>query len=352
MRKFVFCFIALTSVIIVNAQTLDDIGRICIHASSINDRAISAEAAKILESRIQLFIISSGISDNGIDRRFEMSANIVPLSKDILAGPPARVSQKFDVSFFIRDVIDRKEFGRVSLKAVGIGLNENKSCIAAINSISADNPRVLDMIESAKALIVEYYRTNAERILKDARALADKGRFDEAIYMLSTVPGICEEEYNLCQDAAYAIYRRKINYEGEQLLKRARASWAESPDQEGARKAISDLNKISVLASCNSDVAVFLTEITEKIKEDQKAEWEFQMKQYEDEKAREQRDFEFRVLKYQYSQKKEAELHKEAIEREKRDYEFAMRKYEDEAAYQRAVLDASKEVALAYVKQR
>lgn len=334
------------------AQTLDDIGRICIMISTVKDDAIPPDAAKVLESRMHGFILSQGIADNGLDRRFEMIAKVATISKDIVGGTPGRISQKLEISFYINDVIENKEFGRVSLNAIGVGLNETKSYIMAFNSIKADNTQVGEMLESAKNLIVKYYQSNAERILNEAKILADRGQYDEAIFILSTIPDVCGEEYSKSQTAVCSLYLKKINYEGAELLMKAKAAWAESPDSEGAARAIEYLDGIDVLASCNADVSILLNEITEKIKDDKKKEWEFMLKQYEDEKIREQREYEFRVRKYEDSQKREEQLREEEKAREQRDYEFAVRKHEDETAFQRAVLDASREVALAYAKKK
>ena len=350
-KRIVICAaVMLPSVILVKAQSINDIGRLCIKVSPLSDKKIPSEAAKVLENRMHQMIAFSGITDNGIDRRFEIAADVVTVSKDVVGGAPARISQKLEISFYVKDILERKEFGRVSLNAAGVGLNETKCYSMAFNSIRADNKQIADMIDGAKYLIISYYQSNAERILKEANTMVEKEDYDGAIFLLSTVPYVCEEEYNACQDLTYEIYKKKINHEGDILLMQAKAAWAASPDTDGASNAISFLDDISVLAACNPEVKVLLEEITEKIKQDQKSEWEFQLKMYEDEKVREQRDFDFQVRKYEDSKNREQQLHQEELEREKRDYEFAVRKYEDEAAYQRAVLDASKEVALRYAK--
>ena len=353
MKKIVVCFIAILSCMLsVKSQTMNDIGRLCINVSPLSDNAIPAEAAKVLENRLHQIIAANGIAVNGIDKKFAIAANVITISKDVIGGMPTRISQKLEISIFVTDIVEKKEFGRVSLNAVGVGLNETKCYCMAFNTIKADNKQIVNMIDSAKDAIISYYRSNAQRLLKEAKSLADMGDYDEAIYLLSTIPNVCEKEYNDCQDIIYDIYKRKINHEGEILFMQAKAAWASSPNAEGAQNAISYLNDISVLATCNKDVKALLVEITEKIKQDQKAEWEFQLKKYEDEKVREQRDFEFAVRQYEDKKSEKALQYKEELEREKRDYEFAVRKYEDDVAYQRAVLDASKEVALAYAKQK
>lgn len=351
MKKFVCSFFLSLISCFVFAQTLDDIGRICIRVAPFDSQEVSSDAAAVLSSRMHQFITSSGICENGIDRRFEMCAEVLTVSKDVLAGPPSRVSQKLEITLFIQDVVENKTFGSISLDAVGIGLNETKAYIMAFNSLKTGNSKVKNMIDSAKDMIVAYYRSSAEKIMQDARRLADLGNYDEAIYSLSLVPDVCGEESQRCQDLLYVLFRERIDSEGERLLSLARGAWAESPDANGANRAVAYLNDISVLAQCQNRVSDLLLEITKKIKEDQKKAWEFKLQQYANQKAREQRDFEFKVRQYEDEKERQAVLHQEELAREQRDFDFSVRQFEADNALKHAIVDSGKEVALAFAKK-
>ena len=335
----------------LSAQTKEDIGKICIQVSPVSSEGVPAEAATIMKQRSRQLLNNSGIVDNGIDRRFEFSTDVLVLSKDILAGAPTRLSQRLEVVFSIRDVVDQITFASTSLNVVGVGLNETKSYISAFSSIKADNPKVQNMIASAKELIIAYYKSKAETTMQDARLLAEKGDYDAAIYSLSLIPKICGDSYYACQELLITIYQEKVNAEGNRLLSLAKAAWAESPDSNGASEAVALLKEIDICAECHENVDSLLAEITKKIEEQKQQEWEFMLKQYEDQRAQEQRDFEFAVRKYEEQLAKEAEMHKEAIEQEKRNHALALKRQDAESAYRLALLEASKDVAIAYLRK-
>lgn len=332
------------------AQTLDDVGRLSINVAYPKNQKIPKEALDLLDGRMHQFISQCGIVDNGIDKRFSMSADVFVLSKDIIAGSPSRISQNLEVSFKILDVFENKSYGEVAINVVGIGINENKSFIMAFNNLKSNNQAVRDMIESAKRQIVIYYKTNAERIISHAYSISETGEFDEAIYRLAMVPDICAEAFDKCQDAMLDIFQKKIDYEGSHLLSRAKAFWAESPDADGASRATECLARISVMASCQPEVNLLLNEITNKIKDDQRKAWEFTLQQYADQKSREQRDFEFKVRQYEDAEAKEERRHQEYVQREQRDFDFSVHKFNAEMGFRHAVVDASKTVALEFAK--
>lgn len=339
MKKIVISLALAFLAFSVCAQTLDDLGKICISVSPVKQRDIPESAKRVLENKLRQMLSPYGIVDNGIDRRFEMTSAVDVLSKDIIAGAPPRISQKLEITLEIRDAIEKKTYGTTSLQAIGVGLSEEKSFIKALSSINKSSLK--EFFADSKDRIIDYYRTHSDRIIKDAAVAADKGDYDYALYLLSTVPDVCTDYYDTCQNLIVENYYKKIDAEGDALLKRAKALWAESPDVYGAANATAVLAQINNLAACQKDADVLLTEIKNKVADDKKKEWEFMLKQYEDEKKREQRDFEFKVSKYNDDKA-----------REQRDFDFSVRQFEEDSALKRAIVDAGKEIAIAYAKRR
>lgn len=340
------------------AQTLDDVGRMSINVQRPANRNIPTEALDQLDDKMHQIITTAGISDNAINRRFALTATVSVVKKDIISGSPARVSQTLDIAFYVKDVIDRKEYGHATISTVGVGLNENKSFIMAFSNIKPGTPRLQKMIEDSKELIVAYYRTNIDNIIADAYVLVQQGQFDKALYQIAQVPDVCTDCTQKCRAATIDIYQKKIDNEGEKLLQSAKAAWNAEPNADGAVKASRYLAKIDLLAACQSQADALMEEMKAKVQDDERKAWEFALQQYEDEKAREQRDFEFRVQQYKDRQVKEEQLHQEALEREKRqeareqrNFEFEQHKYNKEHEKEMAMIEASREVALEVAKQ-
>ena len=74
------------------------------------------------------------------------------------------------------------------------------------------------------------------------------------------------------------------------------------------------------------------------------------MQQYADAKAREQRDFEFRVRQYEEREAKEQARYEDEKAREQRNFEFQQHKYNKDHERDMAIIEASRQVALEYAK--
>lgn len=333
------------------AQTLDDVGRMSINVQRPASRNIPAEALNQLEDKMHQIITTAGISDNAINRRFALTATVSVVKKDIISGSPARVSQTLEIAFYVKDLIDKKEYGNATISSVGVGLNENKAFIMAFSNIKPGNPRLQKMIEDSKELIIAYYRTNIDNIIADAYIQVQQGNFDKALYQIAQVPDVCTDCTQKCRQATIDIYQKKIDSAGEKLLQQAKAAWNAEPNANGAVKASRFLAKIDLLAACQPQADALMEEMKAKVLDDERKAWEFEMQQYADEKAREQRDFEFRVQQYKDRQAREDERHKEDVAREQRDFEFARDKYNKEHEKDMAMIEASREVALEVAKQ-
>ncbi|MCR5532742.1 MAG: hypothetical protein K6F10_02565 [Paludibacteraceae bacterium] len=343
---------------ILCAQTLDDVGRMAINVQRPTSRNIPAEALNQLEDKMHQIITTAGISDNAINRRFALTTTVSVVKKDIISGSPARVSQTLEIAFYVKDLIDKKEYGHATISSVGVGLNENKAFIMAFSNIKPGNPRLQKMIDNSKELIVAYYRTNIDNIIADAYIQVQQGNFDKALYQIAQVPDVCTDCTQKCRAATIDIYQKKIDSAGEKLLQSARAAWTAEPNADGAVKASRYLAKIDLLAACQPQVSELMEEMKAKVMDDERKAWEFALQQYEDEKAREQRDFEFHVQQYKDRQAREEQLHQEALEREKRqeareqrDFEYAREQFHMEHEKDMAIISASRQVALEVAKQ-
>lgn len=358
MKRIIFFICCLLFAGVLSAQTLDDVGRMAINVQRPSNRSVPTEALDQLDDKMHQIITTAGISDNAINRRFALTATISVLKKDIISGSPARVSQTIEIAFYVKDIIEGKEYGHATISSVGVGLNENKAFIMAFSNIKPSNPRLQKMIEDSKELIVTYYRTNIDNIIADAYLQVQQGNFDKALYQIAQVPDVCKDCTQKCRAATIDIYQKKIDSAGEKLLQSARAAWNAEPNANGAVKASRFLAKIDLLSACQPQADELMEEMKAKVLDDERKAWEFELQQYADAKAREQRDFEFRVQQYKDRQAREEQLHQEALEREKRqeareqrDYEYAREQYHMEHEKDMAIISASREVALEVAKQ-
>lgn len=282
MRKIFALFLFMMSVATF-AQTSDE-GRISIQAMMPDD-VIPVEASKNLTTRMQRMLVGNGYGDNGYVERFVLTAKVDVTNKDIVPSTPARISEKIDVTFFVGDVIENKLYASCTVSLQGIGTNENKALISAFSRLNPNQKDFSEMLDKAKAKIVDFYANHCAEEISKARTMASVGNYDEAISRMMAVPNICSDCYAQCQSAATAFYQQKIDAYALQQLSKARNAWMKGQNADGANEVAQYLNTISPYSSCYKEAEELRNEVASKLKADELRAWNLQMKKYEDSQA-------------------------------------------------------------------
>ncbi len=284
MKAFYFIGWIILCCTTLHAQALSDEGRISLNAV-VADENIPAEACRNLENKLTRVIAANGYADNGYCDRFVLTAKVDILSKDVIPSMPARISQKMDVTFMVGDVIENKVYSTCTISLAGIGTNETKTFISAFSKIHPNHAELQAMLVEARQKIVAFYTNRCGEIVQGAQTLADMQQYDEAIFRLMSVPNVCADCYQQCQSAATAIFTRKIDNEATILLNQAKAKWMNQPNATGAQAVASIISQINPQASNYNEVVALRNEVSSKLEADAKQEWDFRMKQYEDNQA-------------------------------------------------------------------
>ena len=254
---------------------------------------IPQEAAQVLESRMHQMITAHGIADTDPYGRFVMTVKSSVITKDIVGGAPQRVSQKIDFTFMIGDAIENKVFESCTVTAIGVGINDNKSYINAISKIKIGNPLFASFINNAKEKIIQYYSTRCQQIVLEAKQQAANRDYQQALYMLMQVPSICDCA-ETCQNLMIGYYDAYAETTAISLLNEAKSQWASSPNSNGAATVADIIRQIPPGTHVQGELDALIAEINQKLREDEKRDWEFKMKQYNDEIARQKREFQLR----------------------------------------------------------
>lgn len=335
MKKITVALILSVAAITINAQSkLDDFGRIVLNTYLSDSIEIPTESKNLLITKLNQVTSNNGLGGSQSNPRFIITANINVGTKDIIAGPPQMIAQNLDVTLFIGDAITNTIFTNITLSLKGVGTNENKAFIDALKTINPKNKEVLAFLEEGKTKIINYYSTNCDFIIKDAQTLVKQENYDEAIYQLSMVPDVCQECYFSCLDTLSFIYQKKIDADCKSKLNNAKVAWTSNQTPEGAEKAGDILSSINPMASCQQEVDTLVKSIDSKLKADEKARWQFKMKQYTDKIA---------------EQKEQVRI---AEEKSKRDDNFLENQFKRNLELDKIRINANREVALEYTRNK
>jgi len=266
----------------------------------VPDDFVPPEAHSMLVTKLNQIVTNYGLADNGMTDRFFLTANVLVTSKDIVPSTPPRVSQKLDVVLFVGDVIDNKLYGSTSLPVVGVGQNENKAFINAFQKIPVKSKQLESFLYESKDKIVQFYLQNGNSIIEKAEYLAKSGQYDEALQSLLSIPDFCGEISENGREAALEVYKMKIDKGGEALFKKAQSLWSVNQNEAVVAEVLEVLQGVNPDSAFAADSDKLVSQMSnylnsqkerqEHAKEEQLAkkeareqqEWEFMMRQYED----------------------------------------------------------------------
>ena len=246
------------------------------------------EAKGQLENKLNQITSTYGLGGNEYNPRFVITVVPNVLNKEVISGAPTLISQNIDFTFYIGDGIDNTLFSSVNISTAGVGKNLNKSYIEAIKGINVNDLKLKKFINDGKNKILDYYISNCEIFLTKAETLARQGKYDEAIYELNSIPPASKNCYSKCQDRLILYFQQKIDSECIEKSNQAKSIWASAQNSLAAQKASQILVSINPMSNCKLEVTNLLNTMRTKIEAEEKAAWEFKVKQYEDEVRREE----------------------------------------------------------------
>lgn len=256
----------------------DDLGRISI-AAVVPEQAgsIPSGAASTLENKMRQIVTQNGLGASEYGSRFAILPGINILSKDITPTAPPQQALTVEFVFYIVDGVSQTIFSQTSVEFKGVGQSEEKAMIQVIRNINPKMGQFKGFVEKGKEKIIEYYNSKCDVFLKNAQSLAGQRKYEEALYILSSVPDVCRECYDRSADLSIEIYKQYDDYTCGQYLAAARAAWA-NIDHD---KAAENLAYITPDSKCYPEATALADEIKKKLLEDGKV-WDFKMKRYND----------------------------------------------------------------------
>lgn len=279
----VFLFLTTISYSQIENISTNDAARIVLNGYVIDyGNKIPEEAKSQLLIKLTQIATENGMGGNSINPRFIIAAKINVLSKDIIAGPPQMVVINTEIVFFIGDAEENKIFSSTTISSKGVGNNENKSFISAIQNIKVNSKQLAELTTKGKNKIVTYYSNQCDFIIKKATAFSENQQEDAAMYALMQVPQACKTCYIKCMDAVKPIFQKMIDRQCVFKLNESKSKWNANPNSEGASDVVPILGSINPSASCYKDALALSEAISNKIEAIEKRTWEFKLKNYND----------------------------------------------------------------------
>jgi len=274
MRKIITLISCFVATIIVAQDNNYDISLGAYIPSQIEGIPSSAHA--MLNNKLGQIITSNGISDDVRNSRFIITPNITVMSKDVVGTAPAKVALNLEMTLYMGDGVAGNLFSSESFQLKGVGTNETKAYMQAIKQLKPNNKKVQDFVANGKAKIIDYYNTNCNQIIKESEALQRVDNYDEALFLLVSVP-TSSECYDQVKDKIEGLFKKAIDKECLKKYGVAQAIWAANQDIYAANEAGAILASINPRSACFGDVKKLFSKIEARVEDLQDRTWKLQL---------------------------------------------------------------------------
>jgi len=330
-----------------DAKKMSDEQRVALTAVVL-DKTIPDAAAKQLVNKMQQIVVKGGCAGTK-NSRFIITCNADVLTEDITPTAPPMHAYTLNVNFMIGDGVEGRLFSSMSIETKGVGETTAKAYIAALKNVQSSNPAFKAFVEKGKERIVEYYTTQCDFIIKEAKAKADRKEFDEAISQLVVVPTVCTECYNKCMDVSVELYKRKIENDCQVNIQQAKAEMAGNHWD----KALDYLRMYTPDLECYSEVAGLVKEIQDHRCADALARaqgaW---ANRNSAEAATWLAEVSADSKCYPEAQKLQKEIGSNLDEKDAREWDFKLQKHKDEVSITKATIKAIRDIGVAYAEHQ
>lgn len=257
MRRFILTLVAAATLLSAVAQPAK---RVPIGVYVPSDNNIVPELAQsTLTNKLRQIVTANGMgADNHSTFFITCSVNLT--DKEVIGGAPTKIVQKADVTFYIADAQNQRVYETITVSTRGVGDNENKAFVSAFKGIQPTSVDMKAFVGRANEKIIKYYESQIENFIQRSDALAKLGDYDEALFLLSQIPDVCEG-YDKVNAAAINVYQKKLDEESIAALQKAKTAWAAGQNYAAAMEAADYLALVSPYASCYADAEKLIANI-------------------------------------------------------------------------------------------
>lgn len=233
------------------------------------------DARQLLKHKLLQAATQNGFGS--ISGDIALTANVVTTNKQVTGTVPEQYILSLEVSLMVVDAVSGTIVNEVNVPLKGISEDENKTMVSAIGFINPRRPNIRNFMSASRDKLLDYYTTRIPVLIEKAQSLAKRDAFDEALAVLAVVPESVKE-YKAVSDQMVAIYLKKIDREGETLLRTAKAKMA----QHDLTGALAELVKVNPSSASFAKADDMIETIRKKADDQEKMDMEQEMKQMEE----------------------------------------------------------------------
>ncbi len=251
----------------------------CIHASAqkdydtpvrvfVPDGTVSADNQQYLKDRLQSMVVKQGMGSESYSTRFCLYPVLSEEDCIVSGSVPTMFTLKIDMSLYVADIFNGKVYATHTKSIRGVGKSKDSAYRNAISAISKNASAYDSFMAEIRDEIVAYYKSEGNSILRSAESCVAINDYEQAMFLLSSIPSSCDVLYEKAQSRLVDVYEKYLDYNGKVLLAKAKSVWAATQDRAGALEVMEIINGISPESDSFPDAEKFVVEVGKRIGEE------------------------------------------------------------------------------------
>ena len=261
-----------------NLGRTDDLGRIAIAALVPDEAGLPPGASRTLQNKMMQIATQNGLGAMEERAQFAMVPMVSIITHDVTPTAPPQVALTMELSMYIVDVVSQNIFSQTSMSVRGVGPTEERAYAQALRNVNPRQGQFKGFVDRGKERIVEYYNSQCDVIITGSRALASQQQYEEALFLLMSVPDVSRECFHQAMALTGDIYQQYANQQCQKFLAQARSAWA----AKELDKVAESLSQITPDMDCYPQADELLATVTSAVEAEGASSWDFKMKKYED----------------------------------------------------------------------
>lgn len=226
----------------------------------------------VLQQRLLQMATVNGFGSYSND--FILTANIIPLSKNVIPGTPSQVSVHLEVSIYVVGVAEQVVLDEYSLEVKALAKTEIQATAKAIKQINPRKPEVRAFMSTVREKIEKYYIERTPALIAKAQMLADREEYEKALAVLSSVPESVSE-YLTVVDMMTSIHQQMIDKEATRLIQFAKNNIIKKNYSE----ALDDLFLVDPMSSKAPEAQDIINQIKVQVEENDRLAYEAKLRE-------------------------------------------------------------------------
>ena len=262
------------------SQNQNDIGKIQLAISFNLDQQnkFEPELLNKVEGKLSQLLSNYGIVSTSYNNGLLLQPNIIINGNDVVEGGMQNINvTNITLQLKIKQDQTNVIFSSFSKTLKGTGKTQKLALNNAINTLSPNDPLLINFINIGTEKLLKYYADNCSQIITKSSNLEKSGKDEESLALLLSIPETASC-YKTAQTKSLSTYKNFQKKNCAALIRQAKISTAEK-DYNSAFTILSDIESNS---PCSSESLSLIKNIETKISAEDKKQWDLQLKMYND----------------------------------------------------------------------